>query len=138
MTRQIITALLYTAFFSWNSASLSNTEWEPNNLNEVIIISVDQPVFPNTLANRLNLSSAQQINIQKTARSAQQQLDSIHVAMQHNAYDINSAFLNHYNASQLKSLTEKQGKLYAKEMQTKLFARHQILTILTPEQHQKT
>ena len=57
--------------------------------------------------------------------------------MKHNAYNINQKFSNHFNASQLKTLTEKQGKLYAESIQTKLIAKHHIMTLLTPEQRQK-
>ena len=137
MIRNILSTIIITIICIWSNLCFSNSEWQDSNYNEIIIISSDQPVFSETLSHRLNLTQEQKISIRKTARAAQQHLDSIQLAMKHNAYNINQTFSNHFNASQLKTLTEKQGKLYAESIQTKLVARHHIMTQLTQEQRQK-
>lgn len=137
MIRNILSTIIITSFCIWSSLCFSYSEWQDNSYHEIIIISSNQPVFSETLSRRLNLTQEQKISIQKTAHVAQQHLDSIQLAMKHNAYNINQTFSNHYNASELKTLTEKQGKLYAESIQTKLLAKHHIMTLLTPEQRQK-
>ena len=137
MIRKILTTIIFSSICIWSNLCFSNSEWQDNNYNEIIIISSNQPVFSETLSHRLNLTQQQKTSIQKTAEIAQQHLDSIQLAMKHNAYNINQTFSNHFNASQLKTLTEKQGKLYAESIQTKLIAKHHIMTLLTPEQRQK-
>ena len=137
MIRNILSTIIITSFCIWSSLCFSYSEWQDNSYHEIIIISSNQPVFSETLSRRLNLTQEQKISIQKTAHVAQQHLDSIQLAMKHNAYNINQTFSNHYSASELKTLTEKQGKLYAESIQTKLLAKHHIMTLLTPEQRQK-